>query len=46
MKISDFLLFENFPFLVVKFPKYLNRRVFVMRVPQGRRQLLLYQASQ
>ena len=26
-----FLLSENFPFLVVKFSVYLNRRVFVMR---------------
>ena len=30
LKISDFFLFENFPFLVVKFSIYLNRRVFVM----------------
>ena len=28
-KISEFLS-ENFQFLVVKFSKYLNRRVFVM----------------
>ena len=25
-----FFLFENFPFLVVKFAKYLNKHVFVM----------------
>ena len=30
MKKSDFFLSENFPFLVVKFSIYLNRRVFVM----------------
>ena len=29
MKIPEFLS-ENFPFLVVKFSVYLNRRVFVM----------------
>ena len=29
MKLSDFLS-ENFPFLVVKFSIYLNRRVFAM----------------
>ena len=31
MKISDLILSENFPFLVVKFSVYLNRRVFVMK---------------
>ena len=30
-KISEFFLSENFPFLVVKFSMYLNRRVFAMR---------------
>ena len=28
--ISFFFLSENFPFLVVKFSVYLNRRVFIM----------------
>ena len=30
MKNIRFFLSENFPFLVVKFSVYLNRRVFVM----------------
>ena len=30
MKTTRFFLSENFPFLVVKFSIYLNRRVFVM----------------
>ena len=30
MKNMRFFLSENFPFLVVKFSLYLNRRVFVM----------------
>ena len=30
MKNSRIFLSENFPFLIVKFSKYLNRRVFVM----------------
>ena len=30
MKISEFL-FENFPFLFVKFSIYLHRRVFVIK---------------
>ena len=29
-KFQNFFLSENFPFLVVKFSVYLNRRVFVM----------------
>ena len=29
-KKSEFFLSENFPFLVVNFSIYLNRRVFVM----------------
>ena len=30
MKNNNFFLSENFPFLVVKFSIYLNRRVFIM----------------
>ena len=31
MKNVEFFLFENFPFLVLKFSIYLNRRVFLMK---------------
>ena len=31
MKNIRFFLSENFPFLVIKFSIYLNRRVFVMK---------------
>ena len=38
-KISEFLS-ENFPFLVVNFSIYLNRRVFVMTKLQPQRERL------